>query len=93
MRWSMLLVAVVAAALIAFTLRERGSAADVPKASVEYKVIPVSDLGITGRKGDGVFDYKRATDRLNELAKDGWRFRALITADVPSGGVLLERSR
>lgn len=93
MRWSMLFGAVVAAALIAFTIRERGSAADVPNASVEYKVIPISDLGIIGKKGDGLFDYKMATNHLNELAKDGWRFRALITADVPSGGVLLERSR
>ena len=92
MRWSILLVAAVAAALIVCTLRERGSAADVPKASVEYKVIPATELGITGTRENGVFDYKGATNRLNELEQDGWRFRAVITAAGPPG-VLLERSR
>jgi|GEM_PF-6585351 len=89
--WSVLLIAVVAAVLLAFTLGESGSAA-APQRSVEYKVIPASDLGIVGQPGDGVFDYKGATNKLNVLAKQGWRFRAVITAAGPAG-VILERQQ
>ena len=92
MRWSILLAVIAAAAVVAVPLRQGRSAPDVPKASVEYKVIPASELGMTGVPGNGVFDYKGATDKLNDLAREGWRFRALLTAAGPAG-VLLERQR
>ena len=85
----------IAALVIAALVWQRPSSAGAPeKGTVEYKILPVRELGIVIQPEDAetVFNYEGATDKLNELAADGWTYRDFVPTGWTSA-VILERQR
>jgi hypothetical protein len=89
------LAVLLSIAAVAFSLalwQGRGDASMPDADPVEYKIVSARQLGIRiDPDGSGsVFNYDGAAEALNELAKEGWRYRDFLPVGANSA-FLLER--